>query len=248
MTKATIINFDGNYSETMMMDDGETTTNVEEYVEYHIPYSPKDFGIGYEVDIIDKGHPMSDVLGVYPSECVTVTSGDPNLSGRTDWYIGLLPQNLKIGINHFTPETPPTLEELGIGPARDSGIGAKTPTGSTGPIEIRPYQDALDESFANSGLDEDAFEDYADGWNEQQEAESLQEMTQEDYDARLDNGITTEIINFNGLMVLYEDQNFNGEMIKYVAQQIMTGYATDKISIGYEVVIIDETPGTSGYG
>ena len=109
-------------------------------------------------------------------------------------------------------------------------------------VEIRPYQDALDESFDNSGLNEDAFEDYADGWNEQQEAESLQEMTQEDYDARLDNGITTEIINFNGLMMLYEDKNFNGEMIKYVAQQIMTGYASDKISIGYEVVIIDENP------
>lgn len=109
-------------------------------------------------------------------------------------------------------------------------------------VEIRPYQNALDESFANSGLDEDAFDDYAEGWNEQQEAESLQEMTQEDYDARLDNGITTEIINFNGLMVLYEDKNFNGEMIKYVAEQIMTGYAPDKISIGYEVVIIDENP------
>ncbi len=109
-------------------------------------------------------------------------------------------------------------------------------------VEIRPYQDALDESFDNSGLDEDAFEDYAEGWNEQQEAESLQEMTQEDYDARLDNGITTEIINFNGLMVLYEDKNFNGEMIKYVAEQIMTGYAPNTISIGYEVVIIDENP------
>jgi hypothetical protein len=109
-------------------------------------------------------------------------------------------------------------------------------------VEIRPYQDALDESFANSGLDEDAFEDYAEGWNEQQDTESLQEMTQEDYDARLDNGITTEIINFNGLMLLYEDKNFNGEMIKYVAEQIMTGYATDKIGIGYEVIIIDENP------
>ena len=109
-------------------------------------------------------------------------------------------------------------------------------------VEIRPYQDALDESFSNSGLDEDAFEDYAEGWNEQQEAESLQEMTQEDYDARLDNGIPTEIINFNGLMVLYEDKNFNGEMIKYVGQQIMTGYAPDNISIGYEVIIIDEKP------
>jgi len=109
-------------------------------------------------------------------------------------------------------------------------------------VEIRPYQDALDEAFANSGLDEDAFEDYAEGWNEQQEAESLQEMTQEDYDARLDNGIPTEIINFNGLMVLYEDKTFNGEMIKYVGQQIMTGYAPDKIGIGYEVVIIDENP------
>ena len=109
-------------------------------------------------------------------------------------------------------------------------------------VEIRPYQDAMDESFANSGLDEDAFEDYADGWNEQQDTESLQEMTQEDYDARLDNGITTEIINFNGLMLLYEDKNFNGEMIKYVAEQIMTGYATDNISIGYEVIIIDENP------
>mgnify|MGYP003669406991 CR=1 FL=1 len=109
-------------------------------------------------------------------------------------------------------------------------------------IEIRPYQNALDESFANSGLDEDAFDDYEEGWNEQQEAESLQEMTQEDYDARLDNGITTEIINFNGLMMLYEDKNFNGEMIKYVAEQIMTGYAPDNISIGYEVVIINENP------
>jgi len=109
-------------------------------------------------------------------------------------------------------------------------------------VEIRPYQGALDESFANSGLDEDAFDDYAEGWNEQQEAESLQEMTQEDYDARLDNGIPTEIINFNGLMLLYEDNNFNGEMINYVGQQIMTGYAPDKIGIGYEVVIIDENP------
>lgn len=97
MTKATIINFDGNYSRTVRIGDQGETTNVEKYIEYHTPYQPKDFGIGYEVDIIDKGHPMSEVLGVYPPECVTITSDDPNLSGRKDWYIGLLPENLKIG-------------------------------------------------------------------------------------------------------------------------------------------------------
>ena len=109
-------------------------------------------------------------------------------------------------------------------------------------IEIRPYQDAMQEGFDNSGLNDDDFDDYAEGWNEQHESESLQEMSPEDYQNRLDDGIPTEIINFNGLMVLYEQKEYNGLMKDYVVQQMMTGYAPHTIGIGYEVIIIDEAP------
>lgn len=50
-SKATISNFDGNYS-TPIGSGGEKTTSVQEYVEQHSPFHPTAFDIGYEVRIL----------------------------------------------------------------------------------------------------------------------------------------------------------------------------------------------------
>lgn len=54
-SKATIINFDGNYSTPMLMENGQKTTSVQEYVKQHSPFHPPAFAIGYEVRIVKEG-------------------------------------------------------------------------------------------------------------------------------------------------------------------------------------------------
>lgn len=104
--------------------------------------------------------------------------------------------------------------------------------------EVRPYQDAQDESFEKSGLPDADKDDYDSGWDEQmQKEEELKAMKNEDYDAKL--GEATEIINFNGMMTMFKDPAHNGKMTEYIMGQIMYGYAPPTLGIGYEVQIVD---------
>ena len=104
--------------------------------------------------------------------------------------------------------------------------------------EVRPYQDAQDESFEKSGLPDADKDDYESGWDEQmQKEEELKAMKNEDYDAKL--GEATEIINFNGMMTMFKDPAHNGKMTEYIMGQIMYGYAPPTLGIGYEVQIVD---------
>ena len=104
--------------------------------------------------------------------------------------------------------------------------------------EVRPYQDAQDESFERSGLPDADKDDYDSGWDEQmQKEEELKAMKNEDYDAKL--GEATEIINFNGMMTMFKDPAHNGKMTEYIMGQIMYGYAPPTLGIGYEVQIVD---------
>ena len=105
-------------------------------------------------------------------------------------------------------------------------------------VQVRPYRDAKDECFGDCGLPDADKPDYEKGWDEQMDEESqLGELTEEDYEAKL--GESTEIINFNGLMTLFEEAAHNGKMTEYVISQIMMGYAPQTLGIGYEVQLVD---------
>lgn len=103
-------------------------------------------------------------------------------------------------------------------------------------VQIRPYRDAKDECFGDCGLPDADKPDYEKGWDEQMESQ-FEELTEEDYEARL--GESTEIINFNGKMTLFEEAAHNGKMTEYVMSQIMMGYAPHTLGIGYEVQLVD---------
>ena len=75
----------------MSTDDG-TTTNIAEYFEYHIPYQPTSLGIGSIVEVL----PQDAYEGVYPPECILITSNESTSQGFSNWYLGLLPSNLEM--------------------------------------------------------------------------------------------------------------------------------------------------------
>jgi len=104
--------------------------------------------------------------------------------------------------------------------------------------EVRPYQDAQDESFEKSGLPDADKDDYESGWDEQMsKEEELKAMKNEDFEAKL--GEATKIINFNGMMTMFSDPTHNGKMTEYIMGQIMYGYAPPTLGIGYEVNLVD---------
>ena len=103
---------------------------------------------------------------------------------------------------------------------------------------VKPYKDAKEQAFDESGLPDEQRDDYDAGWDEQMDQqEQLESMSEEEYERKL--GEATEIINFNGQMTLFEDASFNGKMTDYVLGQIMYGYAPPTLGIGYEVNIVD---------
>jgi len=103
-------------------------------------------------------------------------------------------------------------------------------------VQIRPYRDAKDECFGDCGLPDADKPDYEKGWDEQMESQ-FEELTEEDYEAQL--GESTEIINFNGKMTLFEEAAHNGKMTEYVVSQMKMGYAPHTLGIGYEVQLVD---------
>lgn len=82
-----IDNFDGEYSQWMLMENGERTRVVSEYVADHINnrFVPAGFGLGSRGKISP---------GVIPGS-VSFTNDRPSGRGRTDWWITLLPENLR---------------------------------------------------------------------------------------------------------------------------------------------------------
>ena len=225
--KAKIVNLDGNYSEPVSMEDEtKTTTNVQDYMEYHRPYSPKDFGVGYEVTIIEKDDWR---FGTYPEGSICVTSDEPNMSGVVDWWIGLLPENLQMLGKIETPK------KTTVKPLVPSPIATSTRTTT---YVVKPYKEGKDEAFGESGLPVADKEQYEEGWEEQRaKEEKLKAMANRDYDALL--GEATEIINFNGMMTMMSNPAHNGKMTEFILGQIMYGYAPMSLGIGYEVNIID---------
>ena len=214
--KAKIVNLDGNYSSPMSTDDG-TTTNIAEYFEYHREYQPESLEIGSIVDVI-----TMTANGGYPDECILISSDEPNSYGRKDWYLGLLPSNLEM-----LGETPKkTMQKTSRSKGRRSrGI-------------VKPYKDAKEQAFTESGLPDSDKEDYDKGWDEQMDKQDqLESMSEQQYERQL--GEATEIINFNGQMTLFENPEHNGKMTDYVLGQIMNGYAPPYLGIGYEVNIVD---------
>ena len=81
-------NFDGEYSQWLLMENGERTRVVSEYVEDHINnrFVSPGFGIGSRGTI--RGDP-------FVSGAVQFTNDRPSGVGNRDWYITLLPENLK---------------------------------------------------------------------------------------------------------------------------------------------------------
>ncbi len=103
---------------------------------------------------------------------------------------------------------------------------------------VKVYQSAKDQSFDESGLPDDMKDDYEKGWEEQMgKEEQLSSMDEKDYERKL--GEATTIINFNGMMTLFADKQYNGKMTDYVIGQIMNGYAPPYLGVGYEVNIVD---------
>lgn len=214
--KAKIVNLDGNYSQPLETDDG-STKNVAEYFEYHREYQPESLEIGSIVDVITM---MGN--GGYPDECILISSDEPNSYGRKDWYLGLLPSNLEM--LGKTPKK--TMEKTSrSGGSRSRGM-------------VKPYKDAKEQAFSESGLPDTDKEDYDKGWDDQMDKQDqLESMSEQEYERQL--GEATEIINFNGQMTLFENPEHNGKMTDYVLGQIMNGYAPPYLGIGYEVNIVD---------
>jgi len=81
-------NFDGEYSQWLLMENNERTRLVSEYVEDHINnrFVPPGFGIGSRGTI--RGDP-------FVSGAIQFTNDRPSGVGNSDWYITLLPENLK---------------------------------------------------------------------------------------------------------------------------------------------------------
>jgi hypothetical protein len=103
---------------------------------------------------------------------------------------------------------------------------------------VKPYKDAKEQAFTESGLPDSDKEDYDKGWDEQMDKQDqLESMSEQEYERQL--GEATEIINFNGQMTLFENPEHNGKMTDYVLGQIMNGYAPPYLGIGYEVNIVD---------
>jgi len=104
--------------------------------------------------------------------------------------------------------------------------------------EVRPYQEGQDESFTQSGLPDADKDDYDQGWDEQMSLEEeLKKMDNQAFEDKL--GEATEIINFNGMMTMFENPIHNGKMTDYIVGQIMMGYAPNTLGIGYEVQLVD---------
>jgi hypothetical protein len=104
--------------------------------------------------------------------------------------------------------------------------------------EVRVYKDDKEESFENSGLPDEMQDAYDEGWDQgMSQEQQLASMTEEDYERKL--GEATRIVNFNGLMTLFEKKDYNGKMTEYVISQIQYGYAPPTLGIGYEVNLID---------
>jgi len=103
---------------------------------------------------------------------------------------------------------------------------------------VKPYKDAKEQAFSESGLPDTDKEDYDKGWDDQMnKQDQLESMSEQEYERQL--GEATEIINFNGQMTLFENPEHNGKMTDYVLGQIMNGYAPPYLGIGYEVNIVD---------
>lgn len=103
---------------------------------------------------------------------------------------------------------------------------------------VKPYKDAKEQAFTESGLPDSDKDDYDKGWDEQMDKQDqLESMSEQQYERKL--GEATEIINFNGQMTLFENPEHNGKMTDYVLGQIMNGYAPPYLGIGYEVNIVD---------
>ena len=104
--------------------------------------------------------------------------------------------------------------------------------------EVRVYKDDKEDGFENSGLPDEMQDAYDDGWNEgMSQDEQFSNMTPEEYERKL--GEQTKIVNFNGLMTLFEKKEYNGKMTDYVVTQIQYGYAPPDLGIGYEVNLVD---------
>ena len=104
--------------------------------------------------------------------------------------------------------------------------------------EVRVYKDDKEDGFENSGLPDEMQDAYDDGWNEgMSQDEQFSNMTPEEYERKL--GEQTTIVNFNGLMTLFEKKEYNGKMTDYVVTQIQYGYAPPDLGIGYEVNLVD---------
>jgi hypothetical protein len=104
--------------------------------------------------------------------------------------------------------------------------------------EVRVYKDNKEDGFENSGLPDEMQDAYDEGWEQgMSQEEQLANMTQQDYERKL--GEPTRIVNFNGQMTLFENQDYNGKITEYVISQIQYGYAPPSLGIGYEVNLID---------
>tara|TARA_A200000159_G_C7286983_1_gene324015 strand:- start:12 stop:1196 length:1185 start_codon:yes stop_codon:yes gene_type:complete len=150
--------------------------------------------------------------GGYPAECILISNDEPNPYGLTDWYLGLLPSNLQM------------ISEPSVS-KRNRG-------------EVRLYKDDKEDGFENSGLPDEMQDAYDEGWEQGiSQEDQLANMTEQDYERKL--GELTRIVNFNGQMTLFENQNYNGKITEYVISQIQYGYAPPSLGIGYEVNLID---------
>ena len=90
MGVAIITNFDGQYPMKIEMEDGTLTTSVSKYVREHIKYGfvPSGFSIGY------KGYVRAD--GENKGMIQFFNEDDKSKTGRSDWYITLIPSNVEI--------------------------------------------------------------------------------------------------------------------------------------------------------
>jgi hypothetical protein len=94
-----INNFDGQFSQWLLLESGDRTRVVAQYVEDHINHRfvPPGFGIG------SIGTISADP---FIAGSVRFTNDRPNGYGRTDWHINLLPENLTtLAGKPLTPET-----------------------------------------------------------------------------------------------------------------------------------------------
>jgi hypothetical protein len=93
-----INNFEGQFSQWLLLESGDRTRVVAEYVEDYINnrFVPPGFGIG------SIGTISADPI---TTGSVRFTNDRPNGYGRTDWYINLLPENLTtLAGKPLTPE------------------------------------------------------------------------------------------------------------------------------------------------